>query len=147
MILKIDQERHINTDHIICIFPAGENKPDTFTLLLSDSARMEISGAVLDYIMDSVEANVTYTELTAEQVPKRSLNSRVATLLQNHANGLTYPEIMTLLGKDMTIDEEELDTTLDALVKENVISAKRDGAPGFAWHWYHNANSTRKVEW
>ena len=146
MILKIDQDRYINTDHILCVFPADDKKPDTFTLLLSNAARLIISGEILDYIMDCVEANVGFTD-NATQIPIRPLTSRVASLLQNQTNGLTFTELMTLLGSDPMTDEEALTDTLEALVKENLITIKRDGAPGFEWHWYHNANSGRKTKW
>ena len=152
MIIKIDGERYINTEQITVIEPGFDPSdgvspaPGMFCIHFTGfNQQLIVPSTTVNYILEAIDANTSYTDaLTETEIPSRPLTSRIASLLRNHLNGLTFSELMTLLGLDKDTDEDALGLALEALVKDNTI---RGQGINNSWRWFHNSTPGALNQW
>lgn len=84
MLIKIDNERFINSDHIIMIVPCIPD--ETVNIYLLDGHCLETPVDIAAYITQTLDANDAFTE---EKPTELSLESRLAQFLRNQVAGQT----------------------------------------------------------
>ena len=139
MLVKIDKERIINTDHIAIIAP-DDNDPNVWLIAFAGlpldsgnrlSSTIETTPAVVDYLSLILDISDLFTE---EQV-SMSLSSRIAILLSNSANRLT---IMQIANAFPNTPIYELEVSVNQLLAKNIIHSELHN--GTAWY-SHAANA------
>lgn len=89
MLIKIDNERYINSDHIRTI-TLDPTEPDTFCICFGPSLVITTTQVVIDYIVEVLDAN---TSIVFEQPAEQSLESRLAAHLRNQTTGQLFEEL------------------------------------------------------
>lgn len=87
MLIKIDKDRFINSDHIVIMYPPTEEEVGV-KLITNDI--IHIPTTVATYITQVLDANDAYTE---EKPTELSLESQIAQFLRDQAAGQSFEHI------------------------------------------------------
>lgn len=135
MLIKIDGERYLNTEHISMIAP-GPDLSVWFICLLGqglDATQIQTTAAVIAYLAMILDADENYSDDSVSL----SLTSRIAIHLSNSAEPQTLNQ---LLGNTawLSATSEDIETSLNILVADSVIRSElRDGVA----YYSHAANA------
>lgn len=125
MLIKIDKDRYINSDHIIAMTPITATTPGVLEaiptgnvrLIMTDSTRLEIPSTIADYIAQTLDAHDAFT---TEQPQEMSLQSRLAIHLRNQSAG----QSLNMLASVFTdTDKYSIEAALNELDANNVVHA------------------------
>lgn len=130
MLIKIDNERFINSDHIVMIVPCMPE--ETANIYLLEGHCLEVPLSIASYITGTLETNDTYTE---EKPPELSLESQIAQFLRNQAAGQAFEHICRNFPDRQTIS---ITAALKQLLTSNVIRNLGDTDSPL---YYHASNS------
>lgn len=112
MLIKIDNERFINSDHIIMIVPCIPD--ETVNIYLLENHCLETSLAVANYVTQTLDASDAFTE---DQPQELSIESQLAQFLRNQAAGQSFEHICRRFPDRQTIT---LTAALSTLLTQNV---------------------------
>lgn len=135
-LIKIDNDRYINPDHIIVLMPtpaAASVAADTWILVLAGIQPLTIPSAVAEYLLTAIDVNDTFMDLTEENStpPERPLISRIASYLQEHAEGSQILELESVFVNDANSD-------IKAAVNQLTLNGEaRFGPTGMLFHASH----------
>jgi len=146
MLIKIDNGRYINTDHICYIVPTVIIKNNTaqhtaqleqgYAISFSSRERMVVSDYIAGYIITLMQPEAGFIEPTEHgtQPPQLSLRSRIALYLKEHPSGCHLSELVEQFG-ETNEEQEQIAIALSELLRERVIDT--DGIT-----YVHRANPT-----
>ncbi len=122
MLIKIDNERYINSDHLIGI----DFDHDRYILHLTGGNDIPTTSDVVTYIVEVLDANTGFTQ---EAVAPLSLASRIAIWLKNR-DGLCFAYIVEAFAPETPAD---INLALAELIQQNVVAVIDDT-------YYHASN-------
>ena len=128
MLIKIDGERFINSDHIVIIDPCKD--ADMSYVYFTNNPRIEVPNTIVVYIAETLDAAVAFTEETPADL---SLDSQIALYLRNSSEGMSYAD----LANEFLQHASEFPLALNRLVGSNTIRIF-DSDNG--WLYYHASN-------
>jgi hypothetical protein len=127
MLIKIDKDRYINSEHISMIAP-GVASDEYFILLLGqdyDKAGVQTTATVVAYLAMILDADENYSDDPVEL----SLTSRIAIYLSNSANARSLEEIPSFFDAPL----EEIEVSINELLAQGVITSElRHGIPYYS---------------
>lgn len=128
MLIKIDGERFINSDHLILI----DHDERGCILYLTDH-EVKTSSAVVTYIAEVLDASNAFTD---EAISPLSLDSRIAICLRNMVEGLDFADICKIFKLEAPA---EVNLALARLVSSNVVKALATNEPDTSLY-FHASN-------
>ena len=138
MLIKIDKDRYINSEHISMIAPSTNGDPNVYFIALLgrnlDSEGIETTAAVVEYIKTILDADDHYSEDTITL----SLSSRLAIDLSNRAAPASLNDLVYNFDF-LDAGPEAVEVSLNELLANNVIRSElRNGVP----YYSHAANAS-----
>lgn len=149
-LIKLDNDIFINPEHVIMLAPKTSiantpGDPDNWLLVVGGAQPIQITDAAANYLLALLDIDDGFLGVEASAPPPRSLASRIATYLQNNANGATAEDLDNAFAYD-THDKCILTTDL---IKVAVNELLAQGVIRFGPNntLIHSANSLPSVEW
>ncbi len=139
MLIKIDKDRYINSEHISMIAPSTDGDLSVYLIALLGrdftSEGIETTAAVVEYIKTILDVDDHFTE----QSVTLSLSSRIAILLSNSAEPKTLEQIAKSFNAWTTDDCTNIRTSVTELLFNNIIRSEfRDNTT----YYSHAANAS-----
>lgn len=126
MLIKIDKDRYINSDHIVLIEPHLAS--NAALVLLTTGHQIAVPLTIVAYITQVLDANDAYTE---EQLAELSLESRLAQFLRNQSAGQSTERLCTQFKDDKP---EQICIALENLLASNTVRALGDNINSLYYH-------------
>lgn len=133
MLIKIDNDRYINSDHIIYMSPAYAEH-DRPHILLTGGCLHYTDWSIIEYIAKVLDTNDALT--ITEQPQQLSLPSRLAHFLRNQSAGIMFQDIQTAFPQEPIM---AIQAALNELDASNTIRAL--GTDESSLLYYHASNA------
>lgn len=117
MLIKIDNDRYINSDRIIGFARHPSNSELRVLWLAGLDESLEISEAAANYLCIALEANEGFD---SDLIPQATLQSRLASFLRDSADSYTVEHLAAYFDSPI----EDTQTYLNALEEEHVVRSQ-----------------------
>ncbi len=146
MLIKIDKDRYINSEHISMIAPSTDGDVSVYFIALLGrdfkSEGIETTAAVVEYIKTILDVDNHFTE----QSVTLSLSSQIAIILSNSAEPKTLKQIAEFFNLNISLPEihstaawMDIEASVNKLLLTNVI---RSEYRNDATYYSHAANAS-----